>query len=78
MFVYFVEVFHFHLIAGFKFWKSPRRKVFAVRKSVLKPKGKKKKHFESFSDSDDEVTSRIMLLKPLVTMFCVPNLKSMT
>lgn len=53
--MYILWKFHFRPIAGFKFWKSPRRKVFAVRKS-----GKKKKHFDldSFSDSDNEVTSK--------------------
>ena len=50
---------HFPFIIGLKFWKSPRRKVFAVPKSDLKPKSRNRKRQSDVvtldSDSDEPI-----------------------
>ena len=55
------------LLLGLKFWKSPRRKLYAVRSSALKGKKRSKKRPSEFilSDSEsEELTSKYP--KPLI------------
>ena len=46
------------ILTGLKFWKSPRRKVFAVRKSSVKSRGKKRSFDDFLSESDDDPTPK--------------------
>ena len=50
----------YSIYAGFKFWRTPARKIYAVNKSDLKRKVKKpsKHHFVSSDDDDDDFQVR--------------------
>ena len=56
----------FFLIVGLKFWKSTRRKLFAVRKIVMKGKKRSKKRSSRVLSSDSECGSPISKKSPKV------------